>query len=54
MVDGRILMTDSTHVKANANKNKFSRVVKTRKAKEYMEELEAAVQEDRIQHGKKN
>jgi transposase len=54
MVDGRILMTDSTHVKANANKNKFNRVVKTQKAKEYMEELEAAVQEDRILHGKKN
>lgn len=53
MVDGRILMTDSTHIKANANKNKFIRESKPKKVKAYMEELEEAVQEDRVQHGKK-
>jgi transposase len=54
MVSGRILMTDSTHVKANANKNKFIRKVKEEKPKVYMEELEEAVQKDRVEHGKKN
>lgn len=54
MVSGRILMSDSTHIKANANKNKFIRKTKTDKPKVYIEELEAAVQEDREEHGKKN
>ncbi len=53
MVSGRILMTDSTHVKANANKNKFIRKVKEERPKVYIEELEEAVQEDRIEHEKK-
>ena len=53
MVGGRILTSDSTHIKANANKNKFIRKVKEEKPKAYLEELEAAVTEDRIQHGKK-
>jgi len=53
MVGGRILTTDSTHIKANANKNKFTRKVKEERPKAYLEELEAAVTEDRIQHGKK-
>src|SRR5690606_13797522 len=38
MVGGRVLFTDSTHLKANANKHKFTR-----------EEVE----EDRAEHGKK-
>jgi hypothetical protein len=54
MVGGRILMSDSTHIKANANKNKFIRKVKEENPKAYLEELEAAVTEDRIQHGKKH
>jgi transposase len=54
MVGGRILTTDSTHIKANANKNKFTRKVKEEHPKAYLEELEAAVTEDRIQHGKKH
>jgi transposase len=53
MVGGRILTSDSTHIKANANKNKFIRKVKEEKPKAYLEELELAVTEDRIQHGKK-
>ncbi len=54
MVGGRALMTDSTHVKANANKNKFVHKVKKERPKLYMEELEAAVIKDREKHGKKN
>lgn len=53
MVGGRALMTDSTHIKANANKNKFIHKVKQGKPKSYMEELEAAVTQDREDHGKK-
>ncbi|WP_369901461.1 IS1182 family transposase [Bacillus manliponensis] len=53
MVGGRTLVTDSTHIKANANKNKFVRKVKQARPKAYMEELEAAVTEDREEHGKK-
>ncbi|WP_371932413.1 IS1182 family transposase [Bacillus sp. WLY-B-L8] len=53
MVGGRALMTDSTHIKANANKNKFIHKVKQEKPKSYMEELEAAVTQDREDHGKK-
>lgn len=54
MVGGRALMTDSTHVKANANNNKFVHKVKKERPKLYIEELEAAVNEDREKHGKKN
>lgn len=56
MVEGRILMTDSTHIKANANKNNYIRKLKIDKpkAKEYLEQLEKEVNEDRISHGKKN
>ncbi|OQR53243.1 hypothetical protein CDB3_31190 [Bacillus sp. CDB3] len=54
MVGGRALMTDSTHIKANANKNKFVHKYKKEKAKFYIDELEAAVIEDREVHRKKN
>ena len=54
MVGGRALMSDSTHIKANANKNKFVRKVKEEHPKAYLEELEVAVNEDRVAHGKEN
>ncbi len=58
MVGGRALMKDSTHIKANANKNKLVHKYKKEKEKEkekfYIDELEAAVIEDREVHGKKN
>ncbi|WP_347860729.1 IS1182 family transposase [Salimicrobium sp. PL1-032A] len=53
LVDGRILITDSTHIKANANKNRYVRKVKQEKVAHYLEELEEDVQEDRRTHGKK-
>ncbi|AJK38040.1 putative iSBma2, transposase (plasmid) [Bacillus thuringiensis serovar kurstaki] len=54
MVGGRALMTDSTHIKANANKNKFVYKYKKEKENFYIDELEAAVIEDREVHEKKN
>src|SRR5690606_37895107 len=46
LVSGRVLLSDSTHVKANANKNKFIRQAKSKKVSSYFTELEQAVQED--------
>lgn len=53
LIDGKILYTDSTHLKANANKKKFSREIVSENTKSYLDELEKAVTEDRIAHGKK-
>ncbi|WP_176328751.1 hypothetical protein [Bacillus anthracis] len=47
-------MTGSTHIKANANKNKFVHKYKKERPKFYMDELEAAVIENRELHGKRN
>lgn len=53
LVGGKILYTDSTHLKANAN-NKKSVVQEVEKSvKDYVEELNKAIDEDRIAHGKK-
>ena len=52
-IDGKTLFTDSTHVKANANKKKFVRELVQKNTQTYLEELEQAVNEDRIAHGKK-
>lgn len=53
LVSGKVLYTDSTHIKANANKNKFVEQQVTKSTKEYVEDLEKAINEDRISHGKK-
>lgn len=53
MVSGRVLMTDSTHVKANANKRKFTTQTVHTTAREYLEELDRSVELDRELHGKK-
>jgi len=53
LVDGKILYTDSTHLKANANKNKFTKEQVKQSTKYYFEELEKDINEDRIAHGKK-
>lgn len=52
LVDGKILYTDSTHLKANANKNKFTKEQVTQSTKDYFEELEEDINKDRIAHGK--
>ena len=53
MVAGRVLITDSTHLKANANKRKHVVQVVKQSPKGYLDELNAAIEEDRKQHGKK-
>ncbi len=46
-VTGKVLYTDSTHLKANANKNQFDVVRVEVKPVEYLAQLEAAIAEDR-------
>lgn len=53
LVTGQVLYTDSTHLKANANKNKFEVVRVEVKPVEYLAQLEAAVEADRAEHGKR-
>lgn len=53
LVTGEILYTDSTHLKANANKKKFEKKDVEGTAKHYLDELEEDVNKDRLRHGKK-
>lgn len=53
MVGGRVLFTDSTHLKANANKHQYSRETVTVETRSYLEELNKAIDEDRALNGKK-
>lgn len=52
LVDGKMLYTDSTHLKANANKNKFTKEIITQSTKDYFQELEKDINKDRVDHGK--
>lgn len=52
MVGERVLVTDSTHVKANANKHQYTKQLSN--TKDYMNELNAAVAEDRKTNEKKS
>lgn len=53
LVDGTVLYTDSTHLKANANKNRYDKAVVAKSRVDYWEALDRAVEEDRAAHGKK-
>lgn len=53
LVEGKVLYTDATHLKANANKNKFEVVRVEVKPQEYLAQLEQAVEEDRAAEGKR-
>ncbi len=53
LVSGKVLYTDSTHLKANANKRKFIEQEVERSVKDYVEDLDKAIDEDREAHGKK-
>jgi transposase len=53
LASGKVLYTDSTHLKANANKNKFDLGEVQVKPQEYLAALDRAVTEDRAEHGKK-
>lgn len=53
MVGGEILYSDSTHLKANANKRKFTEGEVTASTSHYFEDLDADVDRDRAARGKK-
>jgi transposase len=53
LVTGEVLYTDSTHLKASANKNKFDVQRVEVKPVEYLAQLEEAISEDRAAHGKR-
>ncbi len=53
MVGGRVLFTDSTHLKANANKKKFSKQDFEVETADYIDDLNETILEDRVEHGKK-
>ncbi len=53
MVGGRVLFTDSTHLKANANKHKYTRKTIAQDTQNYIKDLNEAIQEDREEHEKK-
>lgn len=53
LIKGHHLYTDSTHIKANANKGKWVEKESSPSSKDYIQALEQAVSEDRKAHGKK-
>ena len=54
MVAGKRLYSDSTHLKANANKGRYDRATALKTVRDYIEELDQDVAEDRRRHGKKS
>ncbi len=53
LADGKHLYSDSTHLKANANKNKFDLKDVQKSAKDYLDALDSDINEDRLEHGKR-
>jgi transposase len=53
LVEGKTLYSDSTHLKANANKRKLEEKVVEQSIKDYVDELNKSIDEDRESHGKK-
>jgi hypothetical protein len=53
LIDGKTLYTDSTHLKANANKNKHEKKLVEKSTRTYLEELDADIEREREAHGKK-
>ncbi len=53
LVSGKVLYTDSTHLKASANKQKYIEKLAPIEGKAYINELNKSINEDRIAHGKK-
>ena len=52
-VDGKHLYTDSTHLKANANRHKYLKKEVEKSTRSYLSELDADITEERKAHGKK-
>lgn len=53
LVEGKRMYSDSTHIKANANKKKFTKEDLAKKPDEYIEELEQAINNKRSEHNEK-
>ena len=53
MVDGKTLYSDSTHLKANANKGKYDKAAVLKSVRSYVEELDQDIASDRSRRGKK-
>lgn len=53
-VDPDVLFIDATHVKANANKNKYVKQVVQEQTRSYQELLEEEINQDRVERGKKS
>lgn len=53
LVEGKVLYTDSTHLKASANKNKYDKKKVERSVRKYIAGLDEAVGKDREEKGKK-
>lgn len=53
LIDGKTLYTDSTHLKANANKNKHEKKFVERSTRSYLKELDDDINAEREAHGKK-
>lgn len=53
LVGGKVLYSDSTHLKANANKNKFREAEEEKSPQAYLNDLNEAINVDRAAHGKK-
>jgi Transposase and inactivated derivatives len=52
-VDPDVWFIDSTHVKASANKHKYTKSFIQEQTKKYQEQLEEEINQDRVAHGKK-
>ena len=52
MVSGEVLYSDSTHLKANANKRRFTEAEVTASTMHYLEDLDADIDEERERRGK--
>lgn len=52
LVDGTVLYTDSTHLKASANKNRYDTAMIAKSRADYWDALDTAIEEDRAAHGK--
>ena len=53
LVDGTVLYSDSTHLKANTNKNKYDVAAVAKSRADYLDALDRAIEDDRTGHGKR-
>jgi len=53
LVDGAVLYTDSTHLKANANKGKYDLAQIEKSRSDYWADLDKAIEAERLAHGQK-